>query len=73
MEEMPFKDISYLELWQACSSAEQNHLCNFCRGYYEDQFYEIILNFGQWVRRRCCSVERNHSCNFDREHSCEVI
>ena len=25
MEEMPFKDISYLELWQPFCSAEQNH------------------------------------------------
>ena len=25
----------------------------FCRGYYEEQFCEIILNLGQWFRRRC--------------------
>ena len=51
---MPFKDISYLELWQPFCSAEQNHLCNFGRGYYEEQFCEIILNLGQSFRRRCC-------------------
>ena len=28
-------------------------MCNFGRGYYEEQFREIILNFGQWFRRRC--------------------
>ena len=50
---MPFKGI-YLELWQPFCSAEQNHLCNFRRGYYEEQFCEIILNLGQWFRKRCC-------------------
>ena len=79
-EEMPFKGISYLELWQPFCSAERNHLCNFCRRYHEEQFCEIILNLGQWFRRCClkdflsgamaasCSVERNHLCNFEREH-----
>ena len=51
---MPFKGISYLELWQPFCSAEHNHLCNFVRGYYEEQFCEIILNLGQWFRSRCC-------------------
>ena len=49
---MPFKDISYLELWWPFCSANQNHLCNFGRGYYEEQFCEIILNLGQWFRCR---------------------
>ena len=63
-------------------------MCNFGRGYYEEQFCEIILNLSQWFRRRCrftylelwrpfCLVERNHLCIFERrhygEHSCEVI
>ena len=52
-EEMPFKGISYLELWQLFCSAEHNHLCHFGRGYYEEQFSENILNLGQWFRRRC--------------------
>ena len=50
---MPFKDISYLNLWQPSCSSEQNHLCNFGRGYYEEQFCETILNLGQLFRRRC--------------------
>ena len=29
-EEMSFKDISYLELWQPLCSVEWNHLCNLC-------------------------------------------
>ena len=28
-QEMSFKDISYLELWQLLCSMEQNHLFNF--------------------------------------------
>ena len=48
-----FNDISYLELWQPFCSAEWNHLCNYGRGYHEEQFCEIILNLGQWFRRRC--------------------
>ena len=51
---MPFKGISYLELWQPFCSAERNHLGNFGRGYYEELFCEINLNLGQWFRRRCC-------------------
>ena len=50
-EKMPLKGISYLELWQPFCSAEHNHLCNFGRGYYQEQFCEIILNLGQWFMR----------------------
>ena len=53
-QEMPFKGISYLELWQPFSSAECNHLCNFIREYYKEQFCEIILKLGQWFERWCC-------------------
>ena len=42
------KDISYLVLWWPLCSADWNHLCNFGRGYYEEQFCEIILNFDPW-------------------------
>ena len=28
-------------------------MCNFARGYYEEQFCEIILSLGQWFRSRC--------------------
>ena len=48
---MPFKGISYLELWQPHCLAECNYLCNFGRVYNEEQFCEIILNLGQWFRR----------------------
>ena len=34
-EEVLFKGISYLELWQLFSSAECNNLCHFGRGYPE--------------------------------------
>ena len=83
------KGISYPELWQPFCSAQRNHLCNFGRGYQEEQFCEIILKLGQWFRRcilkdflsgalaTSCSVFRNHLCNFEKEHhgehSCEVI
>ena len=33
--------------------SEANHLCNFGRGCYEEQFCEFISNLGQWFRRRC--------------------
>ena len=51
---MSFKDISYLELWQPFYSREENHLCNFGRGHYEEHFCEIILNLDQWFRKKCC-------------------
>ena len=41
-EEMSFKDISYLELWLPYCNVERNYLCNFGRGYQEEQFCEII-------------------------------
>ena len=65
------------------------NLCNFIRGYYEEQFCEIILYLGQWFRRcplKDCLFgaltalrlgERNLLSNFERghhgEYSCEVI
>ena len=48
-EEILFKDISYLELWQPLCSVEWNHLCNFGRVHHEEQFCEIISNFNQEV------------------------
>ena len=53
-QEMLFKDISYLELWQPLCSADWNHLCNFPRRYHEEQFCEIILNLDQWFRWKRC-------------------
>ena len=54
-EEIPIKGISYLNIRKPFSSVECNQLCNFGRGYYEEQFCEIILNSGQWYTSRCCS------------------
>ena len=50
---MSFKDISYVELWWPFCSAKRKHLCNFGRGYQEEQFCEITLDLDQWFRRRC--------------------
>ena len=52
-EEMSFKDISYLELWQSLCSVDWNHLCNIERRHHEEQPCEIILNLDQWFRRKC--------------------
>ena len=35
----------------ALCSLERNNLCNFSRGYYEEQFREDYLNLDQWLRR----------------------
>ena len=51
-EEMLFKDISYLELWQPLLIVDHNQMCNFGRVHQKEQFCEIILNFDQWIRRR---------------------
>ena len=87
-EEILFKDISCLQLWQPFCLSECNHLCNFVRGHYEEQFCEIILNFDQWFRCRLKDFlsgalaalllsGANYLCNFGRGHhgkySCEVI
>ena len=48
---MSYQDISYLELWRPFSSAGQNHLCNFDRGYQEEQICGIIINLNQLFRR----------------------
>ena len=63
-------------------------MCNFGKGYYEEQFCEIILN---WVSGSdvvykisylelwwpSCSVDWNHLCNIGRRHHegqpCEII
>ena len=59
---MSLKEISYLELWQPICSVEPNCLCNFGRGYYEEQFCEIIFNLDQWFRRRC--LLKKQFCEF---------
>ena len=49
---MLFEGISYLELWQPFCSVERNHLSKSGRGYYEEQFCEIVLDSDHWFRRR---------------------
>ena len=51
-EEMSFKDISYLELWQPLCSVDRNHLCNIGRSHHEEQSCEINFNV-QLLRRKC--------------------
>ena len=53
VQEMSFKVISYLELWRSFCSAERNYLSMgyVGMGYYEEQFYEIILYLDKWFRR----------------------
>ena len=51
-KEISFIDIAYLELWPPLCSADQNHLCNLGRSYYEEQFCEIILNLDLWFWRK---------------------
>ena len=53
---MLFNNISYLELWRPFCSAERNNLCNFSRGYSEEQFCEFILNLDLWLGR-CLSKD----------------
>ena len=57
-EEMPFKDISYPELWQPLCSVEQNQLCSFGPGLYEEHFCKIILNLDHLFRR--CHLKKFH-------------
>ena len=52
-EEMSFKDISYLELWQPLCSVDWHYLCNIGRRHHEEQPCEIILNLDQRFRRKC--------------------
>ena len=54
VQEMSFKGVSYLELWQPICSVDWNHLCNIGRRHHEEQFCEIILNVNPWFGRKCC-------------------
>ena len=45
--------LSYMKvIWPFCS-VKRSHLYDFGRGYYEEQFCEIILNLDQWFKRIC--------------------
>ena len=48
-ENLPFRDISYLQLWQPACLAEQSYFLkgNFVREHYEEHFCEIILHLYQ--------------------------
>ena len=50
---MTCKDIYNLELCQPLFFSSAEPFLQFCRGYEEEQFCEIILNLDQWFRRRC--------------------
>ena len=78
-KDMSFKDISFLELWQPIRSADQNHLCNFGRRYYEEQFVKLFwiwtsaseechLNVFSYldIWQPFCLAECNHICNLGR-------
>ena len=50
-DEMMFKNISIYSS-DGNFSANQNHLCTFSRGHYEEHFCEIIFNFDQTIPPR---------------------
>ena len=65
---------------------ERNHLCNYSRRYYEERFFEIILNNEETpfkdisyleLLQPFCSAEHNHLCNLVKqcfeEQFCEII
>ena len=54
VQEVLFKDISYLLIWWPFYLGEQNHLCNSGIGHFERHFCEIILNLDLWFKRKCC-------------------
>ena len=41
-EDMSFKDISYLEIWQPLCSVDWNHLCNSGRRHDEEHSCAFI-------------------------------
>ena len=53
-EEMLFKDISYLELWQPLCSVDLNYLYNIGRRHHEVHSCDFFFNLDQWFRRKCC-------------------
>ena len=81
-EEMSFKAISYLALWRPILQRSGTICAILEEGIMQEkQVCEIILNLGQWFRRRChlknsylelwqplCSLERNTLCTFGRGH-----
>ena len=53
-EEMSFKAISYLALWRPLLQRSGTICAILEEGIMqEEQFCEITLNLGRWIRRRC--------------------
>ena len=50
---MSFEDIFYFSSGSHMFLAEQNGLYNFGRRRYKEHFCELILNLGQWLRKKC--------------------
>ena len=72
-QEMFFKGISYLQLWQPFYSTEQNHLGNFRRELYEEHFCEIILNLDQWFKEMLFKIFLNYSSGSPSVHRSGTI
>ena len=70
---MPFKDISYLELWRLLCSAKKNNSVIFF--YFGPVVQEEMLFKGIFLSGALAS--RNHLCNIGRgyyeKQFCEVI
>ena len=64
VQEMSFKDISYLELWQPLCSVDWNHVCNIGRRHHEEQSCEIILNLDEMLFKGISYLE--HRKPFDQ-------
>ena len=67
---MSFKDISNLELWRLCCSAERNPLCNFGRGQHEEQLFEISQDF---LSRALAAIFAISVEGIKGVHTCEII
>ena len=83
-EELPFKGISYLDLWQPFCSPERTICSILVEGIQRNnsvklfEFEDEILKISYLeLLQPSYLVERNHLCNFERrhhgEHSFEVI
>ena len=77
---MPFKDISYLQLWWPYCLTEQNPICNFARWHNKEHLCEAMsfrnVSYLQlwWPS---CLAHQNLWANLGRrhyqEHLCEII
>ena len=89
VQEMSFKDISYLELWPPLCSANGTICAIFVEGLWGTNLWNYF-EFDQWFKEMAfknisylellwpfCSAEQNHLCNFCRrlqeEQFCEII